>query len=197
MAERAKAKAKPKAKKKDVPAGATGSRGKVAKTKSASPGKGHNSGGPSVALIRDHHVTISVIEKREEAAKAKYDQIRGERRSAYAVVKQDGIDLEGFKLARQLHKEDHGVVIQTYANVGTYLSAIQSELATQLDFLQELANAPPHNATLAGAHAFNSGNDRSTNPYQQGTAEYVDFDSAWMTAAEAKGMTDGEGQTIN
>lgn len=191
-----KARAKPGKAKDKVPKGARGSRGKVAKT---DPGPGHNSTGnkPSAALIKGHHETIDAIEIRMEAAKAKYDQIKGEHRSAHAVVKDDGIDLEGFKLARRLHKEDHGIVVTTYANVGVYLSAIQSELATQLDFLQDLANAPPHNAALAGAHAFRSGNDRATNPYQAGTDQYVDFDNAWLEAANATELKDGDGATIN
>lgn len=191
MAERAKSKTAAKKAKKG-PKGGQASRGKVAKSE---PGPGHNSGGPSPALVKSHHEKISAIEKRMEAAKAKYDQIKGEHRSAYAVVKQDAIDVEGFKIARKLHAEDHGIVVTTYANVGTYLAAIQSELATQLDLFQELSNAPPHNATLAGAHAFRSGNDRTTNPYQQGTDQYVDFDAAWMEAANATNLTDGDGTT--
>lgn len=198
LAERAKAKAKPKAKKKaDVPAGATGSRGKVAKTKSASPGPGHNGKGPSPALIRGHSEALDAIEIRMAAAKLKYDQIKGEHRSRYATVKDDGIDLRGFKLARELHKEDHGIVVTTYANVGTYLAAIKSELALQLDLFQDLAKAPPHNPSLAGAAAFANQEPRSNNPYQQGTEEYAGFDEAWMAAANSAELKDGDGQTIN
>lgn len=190
MAERARStKTKTTAKK---PKGGQASRGKVAKA-----GVGHNSGTPSAALIKGHHESLDAIETRMAAAKLKYDQIRGEHRSRYALVKQDQIDVEGFKLARKLHAEDHGIVVSTYANVGTYLAAIQSELATQLDLFQELSQAPPHNATLAGAHAFRSGNDRQTNPYPTGSAEYADFDNSWMAAANEKGLTDGEGATIN
>lgn len=191
MAERAKAKGK-KATAKKAPKGAQGSRGKVAKT---DPGLGHNSGTPSPALIKTHHEKLDAIETRMATAKAKYDQIKGEHRSAYAVVKQDQIDVEAFKLARRLHAEDHGIVVTTYSNVGVYLAGIQSELATQLDLFQDLANAPPANATLAGAHAFRSGNDRSTNPYQANTDQYVEFDSAWMEAANATNLNDGEEAT--
>jgi hypothetical protein len=194
MAERARAKAKKAPKKKDD--GRQASRGRVAKTKSASPGKGHN-GGPSPTLIRGHHEALDAIEVRMAAAKLKYDQIKGEHRSRFAVVKDDGIDLKGFKLARALHKEDHGLVIQTYANVGMYLSAIKSELALQLDLFQELAKAPPHNPTLAGTAAFSNKEPRENNPYPAGTEEYVEFDSAWLAAANATDLTDAEGQTIN
>lgn len=196
LAERAKAKAKPKAKKK-APEGAQASRGRVAKTKSASPGPGHNGKGPSPALIKSHHEELDAIETRMAAAKAKYDQIRGEHRSRYATVKDDGIDLNGFKLARALHKEDHGIVVTTYANVGTYLAAIKSELATQLDLFQDLAKAPPHNPTLAGSAAFANSEPRSNNPYQANTDEFVEFDNAWMAAANATDLKDGDGQTIN
>jgi hypothetical protein len=199
LAERAKAKAKakPKSKKKDVPAGATGSRGKVAKASNPRAVKGGNGGGPSAALIKTHHEKLDAIETRMKAAKAKYDQIRGEHRSAYAVVKQDGIVVDDFKLARELDKRDHGEVVVGYANVGTYLAAIKSELAIQLDLFQELSNAPPHNPSLAGAAAFANSEPRSNNPYQQGTEEYAGFDEAWMSAANAAELKDGEGQTIN
>lgn len=190
MAERAKSKTAAKKAKKG-PKGGQASRGTVA----SAPSAGHNSGQPAPALIKTHHEKLDAIETRMAAAKAKLDSIKGEHRSAYAVVKQDQIDVEGFKLARKLHKEDHGIVVTTYANVGTYLAAIQSELATQLDLFQELSNAPPHNATLAGAHAFRSGNDRSTNPYQANTDQYVEFDNAWMEAANATNLTDGDGAT--
>ncbi len=196
MAERARAKSKTaKGGKTKPPKGAQGSRGKVAKTGAA--GIGHNSGQPSPALTKTTHEELSKIEVRRDAAKAKYDQIKGEFRSRYAVAKQDGFDIEALKLARRLHAEDHGIVIQTHANVGTYLAAIGSELATQLDFLQELSKAPPHNATLAGAHAFRSGNDRATNPYPAGSAEYVDFDNSWMQSAKDQGLTDVEGEAAN
>lgn len=195
MAERARSsKSKVKAKKK-APKGTQASRGRVAKP--TKPGIGHNSGGASPVLVRDHHEKINAVETRLAAAKTKYDQIKGELRAAYAVVKQDGIDVDDFKLARELDKRDHGEVITGYANVGTYLSAIKSPLALQLDFLQELAAAPPQNATLAGAHAFRSGNDRATNPYQQGSQDYVDFDTAWMAAADKTKLKDGDGATIN
>lgn len=196
MAERAKAKAKPKAKKK-APDGAQASRGRVAKTKSASPGVGHNGSGPSAALIKSHHEKLDAIETRMKAAKTKYDQIKGEHRSAYAVVKQDGIVVDDFKLARELHKRDHGEVIVGYANVGTYLAGIKSELALQLDLFQELSKAPPHNPSLAGAAAFSNQEPRSNNPYQANTDEFVEFDNAWMAAANSAELKDGDGQTIN
>jgi len=192
MAERAKAK---KASAKKAPKGAQGSRGKVAKTDK--PGVGHNSGKVSAALVKDHHDKICAIETRLAAAKTKYDSVKGELRAAFAVVKQDGIQVDDFKLARELDKRDHGSVVVGYANTGEYLSAIKSELATQLELFQGLTIPEAAHPGLAGTQAFNSGNDRSTNPFQQGTPEYVDFDNAWMAAAKEKGLTDGDGATIN
>lgn len=195
MAERAKAKAKPKAKKKaDVPAGATGSRGKVAKTKSAKVG--HNSGKIAPEIIRMHDEKISAIEVRLKSAKAKLDSIKGEYRSAYAVVKQDGLSVEAFKAARELHKRDHGEVVTEFANVGEILAAIKSPLAEQLDLFQSLqpAMASP---VLAGAAAFGNLEPRSNNPHKAGTGDYVAWDESWMSAANASELKDGEGQTIN
>ncbi len=198
MAERARGKAKPKATKgkKDVPEGATGSRGKVAKTKSAAGKAGYNGPGPSAALIKTHHEKLDVIEAKVAKAKAAYDQAKGEHRSYYATVKQDGIVLDDFKLARELDKRDHGEVIVGYANVGTYLAAIKSKLAVQMDLFQELASAPPVSAT-AGADAFANQEPRSNNPFTQGTDSYAAWDESWMSAANAAELKDAEGQTIN
>lgn len=193
MAERAKSK---KAKtKKAVPKGATGSRGRVAKTDK--PGIGHNTKGPSDALVLDHHTKIDGIEARLETAKRKYDQIRGELRSAYAVVKNDGIVVDDFKLARELDKRDHGSVVTGYANVGQYLRAIKSDLSVQMDLFADIAPPAPANATLAGAHAFANEEPRSNNPNKPGTEEYDNWDAAWMAAANATELKDGDGATIN
>lgn len=192
MAERAKS-AKKKAAKK-APKGAQGSRGKVAATK---PGVGHNSDGPSDAVVRDHHEKIDGIETRLASAKRKYDQVKGELRSAYAVVKQDGIVVDDFKLAREVNKRDHGSVVTGYANVGQYLRAIKSPLALQMDLFQDIAPPPAANATLAGAQAFGNEEPRSNNPHKQGTEEYDNWDRSWMAAADQTELKDGDGQTIN
>jgi hypothetical protein len=186
MAERARAKAKPKAakgKKPDVPAGATGSRGKVAKTKSAKIGD--NSGKVDPALVAMHNEKLNEIEIREKKARDKLNQIVGERRAAYAVVKQDGIAVDDFKLARELDKRDHGEVITGYANVGEYLAAIKSPLSTQMDLFANIQIPLPANATLAGTQAYKSGLDRDTNPFKPGTDEFVNYDEAWLAAQNA------------
>lgn len=167
MAERAKSKKKAKAK--------TATKGLKGK-----PGVGHNSGGVSPALVKTHHEKLDGIEDRLAKTKTAYDKVKGEHRAAYAVVKQDGIDVDALKLARQLHKEDHGIVVTTYAKVGDYLAAIKSELATQMDLFQSLEIQPPKDAAMAGVHAFKNKEPRSNNPYKQGTEEYVSFDNAWM-----------------
>ncbi len=190
MAHRAKGKsAKKKAAKKANPKQA--SRGRVARA----PGMGHNSGQPAPALVKTHHEKLTAIETRMEAARVKLQQIRGEHRSAYAVVKQDGIDLEGFKLARKLDAEDHGIVVTTYSRVGEYLAAIKSELATQMDLFQSIDIPLPANATLAGTQAFANKEPRTNNPFQQGTEEYANFDTAWMAAADKVDLTKTDGDT--
>lgn len=195
MAERAKAKKKTAAKK--VPKGATGSRGKVAKTEKK-PGVGHNSSGRvSGALVKDHHEKITAIEERLVKAKAGYDKIKGELRSAYAVVKQDNIQVDDFKLARELDKRDHGSVITGYANTGDYLRAIKSDLAVQMELFQDMVVPDAGEAKLAGAHAFGNKEDRSNNPHTQGSELFAMWDEGWLEKAKSTGLTDGEGQTIN
>lgn len=196
MAERAKAKKKAASKKKAAPKGAQASRGRVAKTE-PKPGIGHNSGKPSPALIKDHHEKISAIETRLAVAKTKYDQVKGELRSAYAVVKQDNIVVDDFKLARELDKRDHGSVVTGYANTGDYLAAIKSELAKVHGLFTDIEVLDAMNATFAGAHAFANGEDRSNNPHQAATEAYVNWDVAWMTAADKKALADGESQTTH
>ncbi len=195
MAERARAKKKTAAKKRAAPKGGQASRGRVAKTEPAA-GIGHNSGRPSPALIKDHHDKINGIEHRVKAAKAKYDQLRGELRSAYSVVKQDNIDVDDFKLSRELDKRDHGEVVTGYANVGYYLAAIKSPLAEQMDLFQALQPAMAKPA-LAGAHAFQNSEPRTNNPHKAGSADYAEWDESWMTAANNTDLQDGDGQTIN
>lgn len=196
MAERAKAKAK-KATGQKPPKGAQGSRGKVAKTGGDEvPDKGHNNRGPSAALIKSHHEKIDAIETRMRAAKAKLDQIKGEHRSAYAVAKQDGIVVDDFKLARELDKRDHGEVIIGYANVGTYLAAIKSPLATQLELFQDMAKNPPVNPRLDGEAAFKNKETRDNNPHTPGTESYAEWDGGWTGLAAKAELVDGEGQTI-
>lgn len=153
-------------------------------------GVGHNSGAISPALIKTHHDKLDGIEQRLDKAKAAYDKIKGEHRSAYAVVKQDGIDVDAFKLARKLHAEDHGVVVVTYAKVGDYLAAIKSPLATDMDLFQAMNVPLPADATMAGTHAFKNKEPRANNPYQQGTAEYVNWDTAWMAEANKVDLGD-------
>lgn len=197
MAERAKA--KPKAKAKKAPKGATGSRGKVAKVKASDRGDNSDQPGqPSKALIKSHHEKLDGVEERMSTAKAAYDRVKGEHRAAYAVVKQDGIDVEAFKLARKLHSEDHGVVVVTYSKVGTYLDAIKSPLAIQMDLFQDIAgNKQPEEPVLAGAHAFSNGEPRANNPHKAGSQEYADWDGGWMEKAAKTPLKDGEGATIN
>lgn len=196
MAERARSKANKAKAKKKAPKAAQGSRGTVAKIASK-PGIGHNSGKPSPALIKDHHEKIDAIETRLKAAKTKYDQLKGELRSAYAVVKQDNIVVDDFKLARELDKRDHGEVVTGYANVGDYLAAIKSDLAKVQGLFTDIEVLDAMNATFAGAHAFANGEDRSNNPHQAATEAYVNWDTAWMTAADKKALADGEGQTTH
>jgi hypothetical protein len=190
VAERAKAKAKKASKKKDVPEGATGSRGRVAKGKSAKIGD--NSGKVDPTVIAMHHEKISAIETRLKSAKAKYDGLRGELRSAYAVVKEDGVALDDFKLARELDKRDHGEVVTGYANVGEYLAAIKSPLSTQMDLFANISIPLPANAVLAGTQAYKSGLDRSTNPFKPGTDEFANYDEAWLAAQTATANEMGE-----
>lgn len=158
-------------------------------------GRGHNSGKPAPALVKSHHEKIEAIEIRMAAAKAKHDQIKGEHRSAYAVVKQDGIDVESFKLARELHAQDHGVVLTTYAKAGDYLAAIKSPLATQMDLFQSLEVPLPVDAKLAGTHAFSNKEPRTNNPFQQGTEEFVEWDGAWMAAGDKVDLSADDGAT--
>lgn len=196
MAERAKGK---KAAAKKAPKGAQGSRGKVAKT-DPKPGVGHNTGQPSAALVLDHHQKINAIEERMAKAKAAYDKVKGEHRAAYAVVKQDGIAVDDFKLARELDSRDHGSVVTGYANTGFYLQAMRSQLAMQMDLFQDMAPPPTGDAKLAGAAAFGNGEPRSNNPHLQGSELYAMWDEGWMEKANATPLTDageGEGATIN
>lgn len=196
MAERArssKSKGKSKAK---PPKGAQGSRGKVAKT-DPKPGAGHNSGQVSAALVLDHHTKISAIEVRMDKAKDAYNKIKGEHRAAFAVLKQDGINVDDFKLARELDSRDHGSVVTGYANTGFYLQAMKSQLATQLDLFQDMAPPPAGDAKLAGAHAFTNGEDRSNNPHLQGSELYAMWDEGWLEKAKTTPLQDGEGATIN
>ncbi len=112
------------------------------------------------------------------------------------MVKQDGIDVEAFKLARELHAQDHGVVVVTYAKTGEYLAAIKSELATQLELFQSIDIPLPANAALAGKHAFDNKEPRTNNPFQQGSEDYVTWDSNWMAAADKVDLSaDGDGAT--
>ncbi len=196
MAERAKAKAKAKVKKKAVPKGATGSRGKVAKV--AAAGAGHNSGLPDPVVVRGHHDKINGIEERMAKAKAALDKIKGELRSAYAVVKQDGVNVEDFKFAREIDKRDHGEVMIGFSNTGHYLACIKSPLATQMDLFQGLeGTAVPANPARAGAQAFRDKAFRSSNPFKAGTSDYVEYDEAWLAEANKVDLGDGEGQTVN
>lgn len=195
MAERARAKKKAAAKKKP-PKGAQGSRGKVAKV-AVKPGIGHNSGAPSPALIKGHHDKIDEIEAKLKTAKAKYDQVKGELRSYYATVKQDGIVVDDFKLARELDKRDHGSVVVGYANVGEYLSAIKSDLAKVQGLFANIEVLDAQNATFAGAAAFNNQEPRDNNPHKPGSDAHANWDAAWMTAANSAELKDGEGATIN
>lgn len=190
MAERAKSKTATKKAKKG-PKGGQASRGKVAKTDSK-PGAGHNSGKSDPTVVRMHHEKIDDIETRVKSAKTKYDQLRGELRSAYAVVKQDGIAVDDFKLARELDKRDHGEVITGYANVGEYLAAIKSPLSTQMDLFANISIPLPANATLAGTQAYKSGMDRDTNPFKPGTDEFANYDGAWLAAQTATAGEMGE-----
>lgn len=197
MAERARSSRKKAAsKKRAAPKGAQGSRGRVAKI-DPKPGIGHNSGKPSPALIKDHHEKIDAIETRLKAAKTKYDQLKGELRSAYAVVKQDNIVVDDFKLARELDKRDHGEVVTGYANVGDYLAAIKSDLAKAQGLFTDIEVLDAMNATFAGAHAFRNKEERSNNPHQQGTEAFANWDGSWLEASKLAELTDGDGQTIN
>lgn len=191
MAERARGKDKKASK----PKGSKKMKGAVAtlprKGKGKGPGVGHNSGAvsPSPALIKSHHDKLDGIEERMAAAKAKLDQVKGEHRSAYSVVKKDGIDVEAFKLARKLHGEDHGVVVQTYSKVGDYLSAIKSPLATQLDLFGNVEVPEEMDAASAGAQAFRNSEDRANNPHKVGSAAYAAWDGAWMAEAAKVDVT--------
>lgn len=190
----ARASGKKKAAKKKAPTGAQGSRGKVAKA-DPKTGIGHNSGRVSAALIKDHHEKITAIEERLAKKKSEFDTVKGQLRSAYAMVKQDGIQVDDFKLARELDKRDHGSVITGYANTGEYLRAIKSDLAIQMDLFQSIDIPLPADAKLAGTHAFSNKEPRTNNPFQQGTEEFVEWDGAWMAAGDKVDLSADDGAT--
>lgn len=196
MAERARAKGKKATAKKKAPKGAQASRGKVAKT-AAKPGIGHNSGSVPDEVYDRHLKRIDQTAKAMDKAKLEYDQKKGEHRSAFRAAKDDGVNIDAVRIARELDKQDAGVVVTNYSDVGRVLRLMESPLADQMDLFQNIEVPLPANATLAGTQAFKSGNDRSTNPYKAGTAEYVNFDTAWKAEADKATLKDGEGQPLH
>jgi hypothetical protein len=194
VAERAKATAK--SKKQKAPKGAQGSRGKVAKTETAA-GVGHNSGEPSADLVADHHTALLGLEAEVAKDKAKYDRSKQKLRARYATCKKDGIDVDAFKMARELHAADHGVVIQTHANVGVYLAAIGSELSEVEGLFTDIKVLDAMNASIAGRAAFDNKEPRDNNPHKPGTEAHVKWDGSWVAASQKATLVDAEGAPIN
>lgn len=198
MAERARSsKSKKASAKKKAPKGAQASRGKVARV-AKKGGRGDNSGDHSVPdEVYDRHLKkIDTTAKAMEKAKLEYDQKKGEHRSAFRAAKDDGCDIDAIRLARQLDKQDHGIVITTYSNTGRVLALMQSPLAEQLDLFQEMAPAVKKvedegiDQALAGAHAFSNEEPIGNNPWTPGTMKFGQWEAGWLRAQnEAEGAT--------
>jgi hypothetical protein len=199
MAERAKAKKKAASKKRAVPKGATGSRGKVAKTAKAASGRGDNSGDHAVPdeVYQRHLRAIERTASAMDKAKEAYDQTRGEHRAAYKVAKDDGCDIEAIKLARKLDETDHGIVVVTYSNTGRILQLMRSPLAIQMDLFADMAPVVKKmedegvDQALAGAHAFSNEEPIDNNPHIPGTMKFGQWEAGYLRAQnEAGGGTE-------
>lgn len=173
MAERAKAKAKGKK--------AAAPKGRKRKVLSADPKKHNQADGVPDEVYDRNLKNIERTAKAMEKAKEVYDSARGAHRDAYREAKDDGCDIEAIKLARQLHKQDHGIVITTYSNTGRVLALMESPLAEQLDLFANLQPAREKvDAPTQGLRAGRAAEPRSNNPYPPGSEEYQAWDSQWL-----------------
>jgi len=181
----ARAKAKKKSTKgRSASGGAVGSRGRVAKT--ASPGKGHNSGGPSDELYQRHWAKIETTAKAVEKAKEAYDQAKGVHQSAYKTAKSDGCDTDAIRALRKLHKQDQGVVTMLYSNIARVARIVGSPYGPdQLDLFSGMEEpGEVVDVALQGLNAGKNAEPVDNCPYPPGSDNYVMWRDNWEKGQE-------------
>lgn len=160
MAERASGKRKNKGKNK-----ASGSK----------PGAGHNSGAVPDEVYRRWLPKVEIAKKALDKATDARRQKNGEYRAILKAAKDDGCNVEAIVRARDLHDQDHTIVVVDYYDIGRVLRIIKSPLVTQLELFADQDLPAPANARLAGYHAGKNGEGADNNPYQAGTDEHVQW----------------------
>lgn len=168
--------------------------------KAPKPGKaGHNSGSVPDEVYERHLDKIETTSKAMDKAKEAYDQAKGVHQAAFKAAKGDGVNTDAVRLARSLHKRDHGVVAQDFADTGRVLRLINSPLGTQFGLFADVELPKPVSAVLQGQHAGKNGEDRQNNPFPPNTDEFVQWDGGWMEkqAEMVRKMGPGEGASAH
>lgn len=159
-------------------------------------GKGDNSRpktGPSPELIKSHldkmDRKLADYRKAHEEAKT----AKSHYNSARTAAKKAGINLDAYDIKRELEAQDMGHVQINYTDAHNYMAITKSPLV-QLGLFDSLVPPAPEEEP-PGVRGRKAGEKGAVyeNPYEPGSEEFVDFDTAYK-AAQAK-LAKGIGQT--
>lgn len=174
-----------------------------AKTKSGSGGKrkraaaGHNSGIIPDEVILRYDGKIDTAEKAYERAKLVANSRKGELAALYRAAKEDGVNIDALKDAREKDASDHNQVAINHNDVGRYLRLKKSPLAVQLNLFGEVDLPPPISAALAGAQAGRNAEPPENNPHTPGTDEFEAWAQAHAGAIEETRDSFSRGARLN
>jgi hypothetical protein len=128
-------------------------------------------------------------------------ECRGRLSSIRKVAKSCGVDWDVVKdyrkLQRRIRNGEMGAIVTEHRRLGELMQILDCPLYTQFDLFKLPVEAAPRSgekpgmdAELQGQAAWRNSEPRSNNPFQQGTEEFVAWDTGYgnAQAAAVKGM---------
>lgn len=167
---------------------------------------GHNGGEPLDEVLKRNADAIEVALVELDAA---LRIVQGARASLGAARKTAKTDLgskawvesvvAAVKLKRQAEKGGSSGIVTEHRQMGRILRLLNTPLGYQFNLFampeetgEAVAGAPSAmDAELQGQHAYSNSEDRGNNPFQQGTEDFVSWDTGFMNAMAAKARSMG------
>jgi hypothetical protein len=162
---------------------------------------GHNSGEPPDEVISRTFNAIEVAWSEIDAAGRIMQKARAGLAAARKTAKTDcgaksWVDSveAAVKLKRQTDKSGAGELVTEHRQIGRVLRIMNVPIGTQFnlfavreDGVEGKTGAAPSgmDAELQGQHAFSNSEDRGNNPFQQGSEDFVAWDTGFMNAMSA------------
>jgi hypothetical protein len=154
---------------------------------------GHNSNVPDEVYER-WLKKIDTADNAYQRAKKTSDARKAELAAMFAGAKDDGVNIDAVKGARQDHKRDHLEVVAEYHDKVRVLRLMKSPLVMQLGLFGSVERAPDVQARLDGMHAGRQGASIEDNPHSPGTAYFIEWRAGWNDGQDENRKSFGDTQ---